>query len=186
MEFKTAYCNVNQEYKDNPRLYNISSLNKIKLFLWYGKEFILNPSYLNESLFDNLIGFYSSFIHKDDALHLYNYIKYDKNEINFILKNYYNFFEDKTYGENQWRVGDGQTAFTNFIYYNIGGFSEFDNYLSNEIREGLISRDKALELAKKQNEIRIENIDHFCRIIGINTEEVLLRILNIKPLYQLD
>ena len=41
----------NQEYKDNPRLYNISSLNKIKLFLWYGKEFILNPSYLNESLF---------------------------------------------------------------------------------------------------------------------------------------
>ena len=186
MEFKTAYCNVNQEYKDNPRLYNISSLNKIKLFLWYGKEFILNPSYLNESLFDNLIGFYSSFIHKDDALHLYNYIKYDKNEINFILKDYYNFFEDKTYGENQWRVGDGQTAFTNFIYFNIGGFSEFDNYLSNEIREDLISRDKALELAKKQNEVRIENIDNFCRIIGINTEEVLLRILNIKPLYQLD
>ena len=83
-------------------------------------------------------------------------------------------------------MGDGQTAFTNFIYYNIGGFSEFDNYLSNEIREDLISRDKALELAKKQNEVRIENIDHFCRIIGINTEEVLLRILNIKPLYQLD
>ena len=137
-------------------------------------------------MYDNFIGFYSSFIHKDDALHLYNYIKYDKNEINNILKNHYNFFEDKTYGENQWRVGDGQTAFTNFIYYNIGGFSEFDNYLSNEIREDLISRDKALELAKKQNEVRIENIDHFCRIIGINTEEVLLRILNIKPLYQLD
>lgn len=186
MEFKTAYCNVNQKYKDNPRLYDTSVINKLKLFLWYSKEFILNPSYINESMYDNFIGFYSSFIHKDDALHLYNYIKYDKNEINNILKNHYNFFEDKTYGENQWRVGDGQTAFTNFIYYNIGGFSEFDNYLSNEIREDLISRDKALELAKKQNEVRIENIDHFCRIIGINTEEVLLRILNIKPLYQLD
>ena len=101
-------------------------------------------------------------------------------EINIILENEYSFLKDLKYGKNQWRVGDGQTAFTNFIYYTLGGFSEFDNYRSNQVREGYITRDEAILLAKEDNNPRIETIDNFCKIIGLNTEEILGKILRIK------
>ena len=35
---------------------------------------------------------------------------------------------------------DGKTAFNNFVYFTVAGFSEYDNFRSNQIREGLISR----------------------------------------------
>ena len=81
------------------------------------------------------------------------------------------------------RVGDGQTAFTNYIYYLIGGFSEFDNYRSNQIRDGYLKRDDALKLAEEDNEIRMETIDNFCRIVNLDTEEILLKIQNLKKRY---
>ena len=182
MEFKVAYCGIDQTLKNNIRMYDFNTLNKIKLFFWYSLQFLKNPHYLNHSLIDNIIGFYSSFIHKDDALHLYNYINYDEDKINQTLKSI-GFLADESYGENQWRVGDGQTAFTNFIYYNIGGFSEFDNYRSNQIREGLLTREDAIIKSKNDNKTRFQTIDNFCRIIGASTEDILLRILNIKTLF---
>ena len=39
----------------------------------------------------------------------------------------YNWMNDIAYGKNQWRMGDGQTTFNNFIYFTLAGFSEFDN-----------------------------------------------------------
>jgi hypothetical protein len=133
-------------------------------------------------MLDSIIGFYSSFIHKDKAIYLYNYVKYDSKNIDSKLKNL-GFISDKKYGSNQWRVGDGQTALSNFIYYQVGGFSEFDNYRSNQIREGIISRDEAIDLANKDNETKLDTISNLCNLIGINTEEVLLKILNIKTKY---
>ena len=50
-----------------------------------------------------------------------------------VLENEYGWISDKSYGKNQWRMGDGQTAFNNFIYYTVAGFSEFDNFRSNQI-----------------------------------------------------
>jgi len=180
MEFKVAYCGIDQKLKNNQRMFDFNLSNKIKLFFWYLSQFIKNPFYINSSFLDNLVGFYSSFIHRDQAIHLYNYVEYDQKKINSILENEYGFLKDLKYGKNQWRVGDGQTAFTNFIYYTLGGFSEFDNYRSNQVREGYISRDEAILLAKEDNNPRIETIDNFCKIIGLNTEEILGKILRIK------
>ena len=179
MEFKVAYCGVNQKLKNNIRMYGFDIKNKIKLFNWYFIQFLKNPSYFNSSLIDNITGFYSSFIHKDKAIHLYNYIKYDTDEVDKTLEKL-GYLSDKKYGDNQWRAGDGQTAFTNYIYYQIGGFSEYDNYRSNQVREGYISREKALELTIKDNIPKLETISNFCNLIGLNTEEILLKISNIK------
>ena len=179
MEFKVAYCGIDQKLKNNVRMYGFDFLNKLKLFNWYALQFIKNPKYINSSLIDNIIGFYSSFIHKDKAVHLYNYVKYDSQNIDKKL-NEIGFISDKAYGNNQWRAGDGQTAFTNYIYYNLGGFSEFDNYRSNQVREGILSREEAINLANVDNQPRLDTISNFCNLIGINTEDLLLKITNIK------
>ena len=59
----------------------------------------------------------------------------------------YNWMSDIAYGKNQWRMGDGQTTFNNFIYFTLAGFSEFDNFRSNQICEDLLSRNEGLSLA---------------------------------------
>ena len=77
----------------------------------------------------------------------------DQLEITKTLDKEYGIFKHQSFGDTQWRVGDNQTSFTNFIYYTLGGFSEFDNYRSKQIRNGEITRDEALELAKKENNL---------------------------------
>ncbi len=182
MEFKVAYCGIEQKLSNNNRMYNFDLVNKLKLFLWYFSQYIKNLSYFNTSLLDNMIGFYSSFIHKDSATYLYNYVKYDSNYIDTKLDQL-GYISDKKYGQNQWRVGDGHTALTNFIYYQIGGFSEFDNYRANQVREGIMTRDEALKLSELDNKPKLRTISNFCNLIGVNTEEVLLKILNIQKKY---
>ena len=113
---------------------------------------------------------------------IYKYVKFDSKNIDSKL-NQLGFISDKKYGLNQWRVGDGQTPLTNFIYYQIGGFSEFDSYRSNQIREDILTRDEALKLSELDNKPRLESISNFCNLIGVNTEEILLRILSIKKRY---
>ena len=66
-----------------------------------------------------------------------------------ILNEEYNWTNDISYGKNQWRMGDGQTAFNNFVYYTLAGFSEYDNFRSNQIREGLITRKRDLVFVRK-------------------------------------
>ena len=80
-------------------------------------------------------------------------------------------------------MGDGQTAFNNFIYYTMCGFSEYDNFRSNQIREGLISRKQAIALCKKDNQIRYDALKNFSEIIGFNLDNVICKIMSFKKLY---
>ena len=80
-------------------------------------------------------------------------------------------------------MGDGQTTFNNFIYYTLAGFSEFDNFRTNQICEGQISRNLALELAKKDNSFKYEVLKNFSEIIGFNLDDVLSKIASIPKLY---
>jgi glutamine---fructose-6-phosphate transaminase (isomerizing) len=57
-----------------------------------------------------------------------------------------------------WRIGDGTSAFYNYIYYLVAGFTEHDTFRSNQIREGDISREEALRLVEDENRPRYQNI----------------------------
>ena len=91
-------------------------------------------------------------------LHFYNYINWEENKIKRVLKEEYDWESDVSYGKNQWRMGDGQTAFNNYIYYTAAGFSEYDNFRSNQIREGLITREEAIILAKEDNKFKYNTL----------------------------
>ena len=182
-EFFLGFAGINQKLKNNQRMHSYNAINKLKMFIFYSSQFLLNPSYINSALFDNFNGFLASFVRKENFLHFFNYVKWDEDEIKRVLKNEYDWESDISYGKNQWRMGDGQTAFNNYIYYNVAGFSEYDNFRSNQIREGLINRDQAIKLTQEDNKFKYDTLKNFSEIIGFNLDEVLSQIQCIPKLY---
>ena len=63
------------------------------------------------------------------------------------------------------------------------GFSEYDQFRSNQIREGLISRKEALELVIKDNKIKYDTLKNFSEIIGFNLDSVLSKVATFEKLY---
>src|SRR3989338_8515820 len=89
MEFKVGFCGIDQTLQNNTKLYHFDFYNKIKLAFWYSKQYVTNPSYVNESLLDSAFSFYCSFLNKDDFLYLYHYIPWDEKLIEQTIKNEY-------------------------------------------------------------------------------------------------
>jgi glucosamine--fructose-6-phosphate aminotransferase (isomerizing) len=182
-EFFLGFTGIKQNLKNNQRMSSYGLATKLKIFLWYTYRTLKNPAYINGALLDNFNGYLSSFIKKENSLHLFKYIEWNEKEIGDTLKNEYGWISDKSYGKNQWRMGDGQTSFNNFIYYHMAGFSEYDNFRSNQIREGLINRKEALMLCEEDNKIKFDTLKNFSEIIGFNLDDVLTKITCLPKLY---
>jgi hypothetical protein len=81
-----------------------------------------------------------------------------------------------------WRIGDGTAAFYNYIYHSVAGFSEHDTFRSNQIREGDLSRESALELVQDENRPRLPNIKWYLDAVGLDFREVIEVVNAIPPL----
>lgn len=182
-DFKTGFCGIREgETIDKGLLTGISLFNKLKLFWYYGYQFLTNPSYLNSSLLDTLHAFYCSYILPDAYTYFYNYIRWNEEKIMNVLKNEYEW-ETAEDTEATWRIGDGTAAFYNYIYYNLAGFSEFDTFRSNQIREGLISRNEALKRVKTENLSRYDSLKWYADIVGFDLEHALDIIHNMPKIW---
>ena len=53
---------------------------------------------------------------------------------------------------------DDILSFYNYIYYTVAGFSEIDTFRSNQIREGLLSREEGLKMIEDEKNESIEII----------------------------
>jgi glucosamine--fructose-6-phosphate aminotransferase (isomerizing) len=82
-----------------------------------------------------------------------------------------------------WRIGDGTASFYNYIYYCVAGFCENDTFRSNQIREGMIGREEALELVNRDNQPRFDSIQWYCNSIQIDMVYALKTINAIPKLY---
>ena len=182
-EFFLGFLGVNERLKNNPTLSDYSLLNKFNMFFRYGAQYFLNPSYFNSSFIASIQAFIHSFVYKEKFLHLFRYVKWDEKEIIKTLNDEYEWESDVSYGKNQWRMGDGQTAFNNFVYFTVAGFSEYDNFRANQIREGLITRDEALKLCEEDNKIKYDTLKIYSEIIGFNLDDVLSKVSCIPKLY---
>jgi asparagine synthetase B (glutamine-hydrolysing) len=174
--FKFGFCGL------PPSLTRPTLAEQFKLASFYAREYILNPAYINSSLLDTLGAFASYYTIPHNYLRLYKYILWDEGEINSVMHEYYDW-EVATDTKTTWRIGDGTAAFYNYIYYTIAGFSENDTFRSNQIREGVISREKALDIVRRENQPRLESIQWYCDSIGINMAETLERINKAPKLY---
>jgi len=180
-KFKTGYSGVPPQFDSN--LSFIENLSfTAKMLFYYGKEFLLNPAFINKSIFDTLGGFISYYITPHNLLQLFEYISWEENEIEKVLINEYGW-EMATDTKSSWRIGDGTAGFYNYIYYMIGGITENDTFRSNQIREGLISREEALKKSEKEDIPRIDSMIWYANVIGFDLLEALKKIHSVKTLY---
>lgn len=180
-EFKSGYCGV-KNADPGGVIHNYHWLDKLKLLFFYVKEFILNPTYINSSLWSSFLGYLVTFVIPHDYIYLWHYIPWNEEKIIKTLKRGYSWEGDVETGST-WRVDDGSPAFYNYIYCQIQGFTENDSFRSRQIREGIISRDRALKLVLKENKPRYRMLYWYFKKVGVDGNRVLNIVDRIKKLY---
>jgi glucosamine--fructose-6-phosphate aminotransferase (isomerizing) len=180
--FKAGFLGVPPDFAET-RVYNSKWGKQINYQLLRLKAMIASPGYFNTSLVDTLSGeYYRTFAKKEDYYHAFDYWKWDENELDTLLINEYGW-ELATDTTTTWRIGDGTAAFYNYVYYTVAGFTEHDTFRSNQIREGDISRERALELANSENRPRFENIKWYLDSVGIDYEPAIEAVNSIRRLH---
>lgn len=180
-KFKVAFTGT-KEKEGKDLYYNMSIKNKLDLLKCYGHEFIVNPAYLNRSLLDSLFGFISYYMLPQDYTQFFDYVQWEQSKVEDVILNQYDWEMAKD-TKDTWRIGDGTAAFYNYIYYRLAGFTEFDTFKSNQIREGMLDRNKALEEVYESNQVRPESFAWYCNTIGIDPLQALIKINSQKTLY---
>jgi hypothetical protein len=177
--FKAGFCGINEA---NKRIYNIALADKLKLLAYYGKQYLTNPRYINSTLLDNVFAFFSSYIMKHNLFHIFRYELWEEEKVNNTLISEYGWERDSE-AKSTWRIGDGTAAFYNYIYYTIAGLTENDTLRSNQIREGMLDRDAALEAVKQENQPRWKSMEWYAQTIGFDLVEAILAIHHAPKLY---
>jgi len=182
-DFKTGFCGIAPERGDEDHVYTLSLSSKAKLLGYYARQYFLNRSYLNSSLLDTLWAYFCYYLMPREYMNLYRYINWDEREIVSTLSENYDW-ESAGDTDSTWRIGDGTASFYNYIYYTVAGFTENDTFRSNQIREGIIAREHALELVKKENSPRYNSIRWYCDTIGIDFSKTIRAINSARKLYE--
>lgn len=165
-------------------IHDISLRDKVKISLYYLKQYIVNPSYINSSLLDTLFAYLSVYLQPHDFLYLWHYIPWNEKEIIGTLKKVYGW-ETASDTIATWRIDDGTPSFYNYIYYTVQGFTEHDALRSNQIREGVLSRNQALKIVAEENKIRYKSLKWYFDTLGMDGDKVLRAVDGIPKLYTL-
>lgn len=180
--FKTGFLGIKPDFEEE-RVYSHGAMKQLRYHLKRFRAMMQSPGYFNSSLWDTLSGeYYRSFTEKQDYYHIFDYWRWDEDQVNDTLINEYGW-ELAVDTSTTWRIGDGTAAFYNYVYYTVGGFTEHDTFRSNQIREGQITREKALELVEDENQPRYQNIRWYLDTLGLDFERVIRIVNNIPKLY---
>ena len=179
--FKAGFLGVPPDFEEK-NVYSSGALKQLRYQYLRLKAMVESPGYFNRSLWDTVSGeYYRSFNKKTDYYHIFDYWRWDEKIVDSTLELY--DWEKAPDTNTTWRIGDGTAAFYNYIYYTVAGFSEHDTFRSNQIREGDMTRERALELVNDENRPRYQNIKWYLDAVGIDFEEAIRIVNNIKKLY---
>jgi asparagine synthetase B (glutamine-hydrolysing) len=174
-DFKSGFCGVSPHF-DKHRVDYLSMNRKIKMATYYVTRFLTNPGYINSSLFDTFQAFLSYYMEpRKDFFFMFHHMVWNEDEVNRVLLGEYDF-EMSPDSISTWRIGDGTAPFYNYIYVTANGFSEFDTFRSNQIREGQISREDALEAVLVENRPRVESLRWYLETVGLDFNSTIRRI----------
>jgi len=183
--FKTGFLGIAPDFEEK-RVYSHGIMKQLRYHSKRFKAMLESPSYFNSSLWDTLSGeYYRSFTEKQDYYHIFDYWSWDEKIVNDTLINQYDW-ETAIDTSTTWRIGDGTAGFYNYVYYTVAGFTEHDTFRSNQIREGQLTREKALELVEDENQPRYQNIRWYLDALGLDFEEVIKVVNSIPKLYRED
>jgi hypothetical protein len=182
-DFKVGFLGVPPDHHKK-RIYSLSLKRQLQLFRGVGERILENPRYLNRSVWDTLGSFVSrSVIPHRDYYHMYDYVRWDEKEIEKLVMEEYRW-ETAVDTQTTWRIGDGTAAFYNYVYYTVAGFSEYDTFRSNQIREGMLSREEGLRLVMIENRPRYPSIKWYTDILNLDFTSTIRKINSIPKLYR--
>lgn len=181
--FKTGFLGIKPDFEED-KVYSNGVMKQLRYHSKRFKAMMESPGYFNSSLWDTLSGeYYRSFMQKEDYYHIFDYWTWEENIVNDTLINQYNW-ETAIDTSTTWRIGDGTAGFYNYVYYTVAGFTEHDTFRSNQIREGQLTREKALELIEDENQPRYQNIRWYLDTLGLDFKEVIKVVNSIPKLYK--
>ena len=179
--FKTGFLGIPPDFEEN-RVYSHGMMKQFRYHTKRTKAMCASPGYFNSSLWDTLSGeYYRSFTNKQDYYHIFDYWRWDEQIVDDTLHSY--GWEKAIDTNTTWRIGDGTAAFYNYVYYTVAGFTEHDTFRSNQIREGQMTRERALELVEDENRPRYQNIRWYLDTLEMNFSEVIKVVNDIPKLY---
>ncbi|RLA83039.1 MAG: glucosamine 6-phosphate synthetase [Epsilonproteobacteria bacterium] len=183
--FKTGFLGIKPDFEEE-MVYSNGVMKQLRYHYKRFQAMADSPGYFNSSLWDTLSGeYYRSFTKKEDYYHIFDYWQWDEDTVNNTLINQYDW-ETAIDTDTTWRIGDGTAGFYNYVYYTVAGFTEHDTFRSNQIREGQLTREKALELVTNENRPRYQNIRWYLDTLGMDFEEVIKIVNNIPKLYRVE
>lgn len=181
--FKAGFLGVPPDFEEE-RVYSHGAMKQLRYQKLRFGAMMKSPGYFNRSLWDTLSGeYYRSFTKKSDYYHVFDYWRWDEQQIDDTLLGQYDW-EKAPDTSTTWRIGDGTAAFYNYAYYTVAGFTEHDTFRSNQIREGDITREEALRLVADENQPRYPNLKWYLDVVGVDFEEAVRVVNNIPRLYQ--
>ena len=181
--FKAGFLGMPPDFEEE-KVYSNGVSKQLRYQKLRFKAMLKNPRYFNSTIWDTLQGeYYRSFLKKKDYYHLFDYYTWDENEVNDVIINDYGF-EMSPDTSTTWRIGDGTAAFYNYIYYTLAGMSEHDTFRSNQIREGQITREEALDFIKEENKPRYQNMVWYLEACGLDFETVVKKINSTKKIFE--
>lgn len=182
--FKTGFLGIKPDFEED-KVYSNGIRKQFKYHYNRTKAMLDSPGYFNSSLWDTLSGeYYRSFTKKKDYFHVFDYWPWDEKLINQTLLGVYDW-EMAIDTPTTWRIGDGTAAFYNYVYYTVAGFTEHDTFRSNQIREGQINREDALNLVLKENQPRYQNIRWYLDTLQLDFLDVIKKVNTIPKIYNL-
>jgi glucosamine--fructose-6-phosphate aminotransferase (isomerizing) len=183
--FKSGFLGIKPDFEEE-RVYSHGAIKQLRYQLKRFRAMLESPGYFNSSIWDTLSGeYYRSFTEKKDYYHIFDYWRFEEDLVNKTLVDEYGW-ELAVDTTTTWRIGDGTAAFYNYVYYTVAGFTEHDTFRSNQIREGQMTRERALELVENENQPRYQNIRWYLDTLGLEFEMVIKIVNNIKKLYSQD
>ncbi|MCP5172546.1 MAG: hypothetical protein R3E73_07510 [Porticoccaceae bacterium] len=174
-DFKSGFCGVSPDF-DKSRVDYLSFGRKAKMASYYGINFLKNPRYINSSILDTLGAFFAYYFEpRNDFFFMFDHMVWNEDDVNRVLINEYDF-ELSPDSTSSWRIGDGTAPFYNYIYVTSRGFCEFDTFRSNQIREGMITREQAVAEVVVENRPRVESLRWYLDSIGLDFDAVIKRV----------
>jgi len=181
-DFKVGFAGVPPDWQKK-MIYSMNLKRQANLFKYVFSNLLFNPSYVNSSIVDTLGSFTSRYFNpRKDYYHFFDFHEWDEEKIEEVLFDEYDWEIAKDLNST-WRIGDGTASFYNYIYYTVAGFSEFDTFRSNQIREGMITREQALDSIFEENRPRYSSLRWYLEIVGLDFESVIKKINSIPKLY---
>jgi asparagine synthetase B (glutamine-hydrolysing) len=180
-DFKSGFCGVSPDF-DKKRVDHLSLGRKARMAAYYARRFLRNPAYLNRSLADTFGAFTAYYFEpRRDFYFIFDHFVWNEDEVNRTLLAEYDW-ETSPDSPSTWRIGDGTAPFYNYIYCTARGFTEFDTLRSNQIREGHLTRERALEAVLLENRPRTLTLRWYLETIGLPFDAVVRRVNELDTL----